>query len=381
MDTGQWKRVTAVLSFAVLFTTPVASAAGYGKANFERHGSQTIMPLQQGSGSGVGQSSGLSVLSSGSDDATADVNKTLSSSQTMNSKKQKDNPDNGEQDSNDEGNAGDGEHGDGKHHDGEHHGDFNNRTSSDTLTISVPDSNGTSQPPGIQQAIQIIKANLQKHEGKPGKSSEAQQDVLANLENWAKQQGAKTDEEADREVENTLEQAVASGQADEHVLKTLAAVKKRLRDIQGAAHALEQALKHNPADTTVLPQLREMYNALGKTGTQVFVDGLQPSFDVPPVVQDGRTLVPIRQIAEALGATVNWNQGTVTIRREKQTVTLRIGDPSASVNGQNITLDVPPELSGGRTLVPLRFVGEAFGMAVDYQDGIVSVHPPTGQNG
>ncbi|CAB3394962.1 copper amine oxidase N-terminal domain-containing protein [Kyrpidia spormannii] len=381
MDTGQWKRVTAVLSFAVLFTTPVASAAGYGKANFERHGSQTIMPLQQGSGSGVGQSSGLSVLSSGSDDATADVNKTLSSSQTMNSKEQKDNPDDGEQDSNDEGNAGDGEHGDGKHHDGEHHGDFNNRTSSDTLTISVPDSNGTSQPPGIQRAIQIIKANLQKHEGKPGKSSEAQQDVLANLENWAKQQGAKTDEEADREVENTLEQAAASGQADEQVLKTLAAVKKKLQDIQGAAQALEQALKHNPADTTVLPQLREMYNALGKTGTQVFVDGLQPSFDVPPVVQDGRTLVPIRQIAEALGATVNWNQGTVTIRREKQTVTLRIGDPSAAVNGQSVTLDVPPELSGGRTLVPLRFVGEAFGMAVDYQDGIVSVHPPTGQNG
>ncbi|HHY67757.1 MAG TPA: copper amine oxidase, partial [Alicyclobacillus sp.] len=177
MDTGQWKRVTAVLSFAVLFTTPVASAAGYGKANFERHGSQTIMPLEQGSGSGVGQSSGLSTLSSWSDDATADANKTLSSSQTMNSKEQKDNPNNGEQDSNDEGNAGDGEHGDGKHHDGEHHGDFNNRTSSDTLTISVPDSNGTSQPPGIQQAIQIIKANLQKHEGKPGKSSEAQQDV------------------------------------------------------------------------------------------------------------------------------------------------------------------------------------------------------------
>ncbi|HHY67907.1 MAG TPA: copper amine oxidase [Alicyclobacillus sp.] len=399
MDTGQWKRVTAVLSFAVLFTTPVASAAGYGKANFERHGSQTIMPLEQGSGSGVGQSSGLSALSSGSD-AAGDVNKDLSSPQTVNSQGQKDDSDNEGQNSSDEGDTEDGktatqtsadnqesgehhdgEHHDGKHHDGEHHGDFNNRTSSDTLTISVPDLNGTSQPPGIQRAIQIIKDNLQKPEGKPGKSSEAQQDVLANLENWAKQQGAKTDEEADREVENTLEQAAASGQADEQVLKTLAAVKKKLQDIQGAAQALEQALKHNPADTTVLPQLREMYNALGKTGTQVFVDGLQPSFDVPPVVQDGRTLVPIRQIAEALGATVNWNQGTVTIRREKQTVTLRIGDPSASVNGQNITLDVPPELSGGRTLVPLRFVGEAFGMAVDYQDGIVSVHPPTGQNG
>ncbi|MDI3257060.1 MAG: hypothetical protein QJR01_04965 [Kyrpidia sp.] len=54
---------------------------------------------------------------------------------------------------------------------------------------------------------------------------------------------------------------------------TLAEVKKKLNDITGAVQTLEQALKRNPADNTVLPQLREMY-------------------EVPPKVRDGRTLVP-----------------------------------------------------------------------------------------
>lgn len=375
MDKGQWKRVSAALSVAVLFTTPVASAAGYGKASFENHSSQTVMPVEQGGGSDVGQPSGSSTVSSGSD-ATGDVNKTLSSSQTVNSKGQKDDSENEEQDSNDEVDTEDGEH-----HDGEHHDAYDKRTSTDTITISVPDSNRTSLPPGIQQAIQIIEDNLQNHAAKSEKSTEVLKEVLSKLEEWAKEEGAKTDEEADREVENTLDQAVAAGQADEHVLKALAEVKKKLQDIQGAVQALEEALRRNPADTTVLPQLREMYNTLGKTGIQVFVNGSQPSFDVPPVVQDGRTLVPIRQIAEALGATVEWNQGTVTIQKNGKTVVLRIGDPPAEVNGQDVSLDVPAKISDGRTLVPLRFVGEAFGMAMDYQDGIVSVHPPAGQNG
>ncbi|MCL2392176.1 MAG: copper amine oxidase N-terminal domain-containing protein [Oscillospiraceae bacterium] len=100
----------------------------------------------------------------------------------------------------------------------------------------------------------------------------------------------------------------------------------------------------------------------------VYFDGTRLSFDVPPQMIDGRVLVPLRTIFEALGADVNWNEATrtITATRDDTTVVLTIGNTTATVNGQSITLDVPPQVIDGRTLVPLRFVAESFGVTVDW---------------
>jgi len=103
-------------------------------------------------------------------------------------------------------------------------------------------------------------------------------------------------------------------------------------------------------------------------GINVLLDGTALTFDVPPQVIGGRTLVPLRAIFEALGAEVNWNEAnqTVTATKDTTTVVLTIGSTSPTVNGQTVTIDVPASVIGGRTLVPLRFVAESLGVTVDW---------------
>jgi hypothetical protein len=100
----------------------------------------------------------------------------------------------------------------------------------------------------------------------------------------------------------------------------------------------------------------------------VLVNGAAVIFDQPPVVQSGRTLVPLRAIFEALGANVAWEQSTqtVTATRGNTTVTLSIGSNILNRNGEQVTLDVPAQIVGGRTLVPARAVAESFGAAVGW---------------
>ena len=82
-----------------------------------------------------------------------------------------------------------------------------------------------------------------------------------------------------------------------------------------------------------------------------------------PVITNGRTMVPIRDIAEALGYAVTWNSTTQTvgIKNTKSSVSLKVGSKTMSVNGKNITMDAAPYVSKGSTMVPLRFVAEGLG--------------------
>lgn len=101
---------------------------------------------------------------------------------------------------------------------------------------------------------------------------------------------------------------------------------------------------------------------------QVLVNGKPVTFDVPPTLANGRTLVPLRAIFEAMEASVTWDDATqsVTGTRGDTTVVLTIGSTVAKVNGQEVTLDVPAVLRSGRTFVPARFVAEALGAKVDW---------------
>lgn len=109
--------------------------------------------------------------------------------------------------------------------------------------------------------------------------------------------------------------------------------------------------------------------ALAQTA-RVVVDGQLMGFDQPPVVAGGRVLVPLRGVFEHLGATVLWNPATnvVTAQRGDTQVQLVIGGRQANVNGRVVLLDVPATIVGGRTLVPLRFVSEAMGAQVDWDN-------------
>jgi len=101
---------------------------------------------------------------------------------------------------------------------------------------------------------------------------------------------------------------------------------------------------------------------------QVMLDGKFLALQVAPIIREGRVLVPFRAIFEGLGATVGWTEATNTVTGARGTsrVSLVIGSRNAVVNGQARTLDVAPSIVNGRTLVPLRFVSEALGATVNW---------------
>ncbi|TYA10563.1 copper amine oxidase N-terminal domain-containing protein [Paenibacillus faecis] len=86
------------------------------------------------------------------------------------------------------------------------------------------------------------------------------------------------------------------------------------------------------------------------------------------VDENNRTLVPVRFIAEQMGAKVGWEPKTMTvpIERDDLHIVLTIGDSTALVNGKEVVFDSKAITSGGRTFVPLRFVSEALGAEVNW---------------
>ena len=92
------------------------------------------------------------------------------------------------------------------------------------------------------------------------------------------------------------------------------------------------------------------------------------TFDQAPVIVNDRTLVPLRAIFEALGANVNWNADTrtVTATRDNDTLSLVIDTNVINKNGVAIEIDVPAQIIGDRTMVPVRAISESLGAYVDW---------------
>ncbi|HUC92241.1 MAG TPA: stalk domain-containing protein [Paenibacillus sp.] len=96
-------------------------------------------------------------------------------------------------------------------------------------------------------------------------------------------------------------------------------------------------------------------------GIRVYVDGKQLAFKPAPVERNGTILVPMRPIFDALEAPVAWQQQTKTVfaRKGSRTIALKLGSKQAVVSGKAVKLSAPPQVIGGATMVPLRFVSEA----------------------
>ena len=91
-------------------------------------------------------------------------------------------------------------------------------------------------------------------------------------------------------------------------------------------------------------------------------------FDVPPIIEDGSTLVPMRFLFEQMGADVEWDSETqtATATLDNTVVTFSIDNINAEVNKTSATMDVPARLINGKTMVPLRFLSENMGYDVDW---------------
>jgi len=103
--------------------------------------------------------------------------------------------------------------------------------------------------------------------------------------------------------------------------------------------------------------------------------------DGPAYIKGGRTIIPVRAITEELGATVAWDSETksVTVSKDGIEIILTMNSTKVFVNGVEQQIDVPAEITNGRTYVPLRFIAETFGLATswDGENGIIDIEDPT----
>lgn len=133
----------------------------------------------------------------------------------------------------------------------------------------------------------------------------------------------------------------------------------------------------NEANATVGPE----GNQSGVTivfqvgSTTMLVNGTPQTINAPPEIVNGRTFVPLTALVVPLGGQVNYDPANkqVTIHLGATSIDLWIGNTSAQVNGQTKTMDVPPYVSNGRTMLPLGFVTQNLGCQVEWNGATLQV--------
>lgn len=115
---------------------------------------------------------------------------------------------------------------------------------------------------------------------------------------------------------------------------------------------------------------------IGSTSYKVGAD--EKTMDVAPYIKNGRTYLPVRYVAEALGVTsenILWDGATnkVTLLKGDKVVQLTIGSKAMLVNGVSISMDVPAEITSGRTMLPFRFIAQALGATVGWDEATQTV--------
>lgn len=106
----------------------------------------------------------------------------------------------------------------------------------------------------------------------------------------------------------------------------------------------------------------------------VIFNGRQLDFDVAPVIENDRTMVPLPIICKELGITLSGYGDKLMLTGEKQTtVLLLIGSDRATINNETRYLDAPIRIVNGETIVPIRFICEAYGITVIWEKNTQTV--------
>lgn len=128
----------------------------------------------------------------------------------------------------------------------------------------------------------------------------------------------------------------------------------------------------------VQPQLQRPQHAQQggpARGLMIQMRGKPFQTDLPPVIVSGRTLIPLRAVANGLKATVDWNalSKIVTITRGGVTITFNLDHETFAVNGVQQRFDVKPQIMNNRTFVPLRFIAQSLGEKVHYDASTLNI--------
>ena len=144
---------------------------------------------------------------------------------------------------------------------------------------------------------------------------------------------------------------------------------QRLNNLDGRTTALESRLA-----AWGNTNLHRFYMWPDRTSVSFYSPGGVPAgtveLDVPPMIVDGRTMAPLRFVGESLGAEVLWNEDArqVIYTSGSRQIILTVGQRTVFVDGRSVEIDAAPVIVDGRTLVPVRFVGQWLGAIVKWDD-------------
>ncbi|MBQ8837673.1 MAG: copper amine oxidase N-terminal domain-containing protein [Clostridia bacterium] len=141
--------------------------------------------------------------------------------------------------------------------------------------------------------------------------------------------------------------------------------KEALTVVNKGGNVTDYVSENKPAEPTVVKLT--IGNTVG------YVNGAAKTLDAAPIIRESRTMLPVRFVAEAFGAEVKWDGATSTasVITADTTIEITIGATTAKVNGQTVTLDAPAFIENSRTYLPVRFVAENLGATVAW-DGATS---------
>lgn len=208
------------------------------------------------------------------------------------------------------------------------------------------------KPAKVEQKSDVKTDDLQqkKIELKEEKSSDENKDLKQKEEN----------------LKNKLEKKEAI-ELKKSERKEMKSDLKELKEIAKRSYSQEDI----EAIEAKLEELKEKYPGIKTIPVENIISkNVKMKFDTPPVIKDGRTLIPVRALTEAFGATVTWNEQDKQVVIVKDDIEMKINteEKIAYVNGEEVELDVSAEIMNGRTIVPLRFVVEAMGLDINWDE-------------
>ena len=161
----------------------------------------------------------------------------------------------------------------------------------------------------------------------------------------------------------------------QRVYRNMAAAYVFLGCYKRAIACLERGLAVGARHGDLMRDLKYLYRKIGHGNLKIFVNGRHPRFDVQPRIMNGRTMVPLRALAESLGSEVHYYKGQINFSRGGTQINLYVNSDIAYVGGRKVQMDEPARVINGRTLVPLRFVAENLGARVEWdgQSRVITV--------
>lgn len=155
---------------------------------------------------------------------------------------------------------------------------------------------------------------------------------------------------------------------DNYVRQVTSPLEQQIRQLEERFSQLNRSL--NAIKSQLVTEIKIVIGQF-----DAWIDGKRTVMDAAPIIDNGRTMVPVRFIGEAFGAEFAWDQQTqkVTFTLDGLQMEIYIGKKTARVNGREAAMDAAPFIAGGRTMVPLRFVGEYMNAAFDWDSATQTV--------